>query len=102
MRAAVGTRRRARAADTREQAPSARAPLCSVCGLRGCWSGVDLLVSAIYSSPVMCDLGLSTFAPKGRALCAAPVATARALGPTIAFVLTEVILESGAADVAAR
>lgn len=50
----------------------------------------------------MCDLGLSTFAPKGRALCAAPVATARALGPTIAFVLTEVILESGAADVAAR
>lgn len=50
----------------------------------------------------MCDLGPTTFAPKGRAQRATPAATARALARTIAFVRTEVILESGATGVAAR
>jgi hypothetical protein len=50
----------------------------------------------------MCELSPTTFAPKGRAQRATPAATARALARTMAFVRTEVILESGAADVATR
>lgn len=50
----------------------------------------------------MCDLRSTIYARKGRALCARPVAIARAEARSLVLVRTEVILESGAPGAAIR
>jgi hypothetical protein len=50
----------------------------------------------------MCDLRSTIHAPMGRALCARPVAIARAEARSLLLVRTEVILESGAPGAAIR